>query len=424
MATFSIFQHILAALSYPGNYSRLFAMSEIARVKSWTKPTKVHISESYSGQKILLVALYQKGALREDVIAVLQSAKDKGAYVVAVNSLRLDHPEELRGICDLYVERYNFGRDFGSYKWGFLYLIKQKILDECPRLIMMNDSVFYSRKRVSSFLDEMYRTEIEVLGATENFEINHHLGSFCISISGNVLRTKRFQSYWKRYVLSDVRPAVIDRGEMKLSKTLMRCVSSSDQFCALYDSNRYREFLRQSDNAGLELVIGMTRTCEQTAERFSLVTELGDIEEAYSLGLVGEDNDVQIEASSTNDLMQTRMGLSKLGDLYEVLNARLVGDKTFDQSLLREYIIASLVNNFRQHSQIHQNACILVYMGLPIIKLDCLYRGMLNMLDVDRILDLLEPGEAADLQRMLYARPFGGDVLFGWKRSAFLRGLI
>ncbi len=393
-------------------------------MKSWGKPVSIHFEEPYGGQRILFVALFQKGALRADVKEVMASAKQKGIYVLAVNSLALDMPEDLRAICDCYVERYNFGRDFGSFKWGFCHMIKEGHLRDCPRLLMINDSVFFSRKRISSFLDEVFSTDGEVIGATENYEINHHLGSFCIAISGNVLRHKRFQSYWKNYWLTDVRPVVIQRGEMGLSKVLRRCVSSSEEFRALYDSNRYREFLRQTNAPQLEHIIGMARSCDHTpAKRFSLVEELMDFEETYSLSLVGENN-VQFDASSINDLVQNRFIVSKYSDLSEVLNTRLIGDKTFDPAFLREYIIARMVDNFRQHSQIHQNSCILLFMGLPIIKLDCVFRGILNMLDVDKILDLLEPDEAEELQRILYGRPFGGDVLFGWKRNAFMRGLI
>lgn len=424
MASFSIFQHIQAALSYPGNLLRLSVLSGYSRMKSWGKHPTVHFETPYYNQKILLIALFQKGELRSDVRALMTAARSKGIYVVAVNSLTLKNPDALREFCDCYVERYNFGRDFGSFKWGFCHLIKQGHLEKCPRLLMVNDSVFYSRQRIPTFLDEMLGSETEVLGATENYEISHHLGSFCIAMGGTVLRHRKFQRYWKNYLMTDVRPVVIVRGEMGLSKVLKRCVTSQDQFKALYDSNRFREFIRQLDSGQLENVIGMTRECDLTpAKRFSLVEQLNELAEAHSVSLTGE-NTVQFEASSITDVVQNRFMVSKYSDLIEVLNTRLIGDKDFDQSFLREHVIARMVDNFRQHSQIHQNACILLFMGLPIIKLDIVFRGMLNMMDVDKILDLLEPKEAADLQRIIYARPFGGDVLFGWKRSAFMRGLI
>ena len=37
-------------------------------------------------------------------------------------------------------------------------------------------------------IEQIITTEIEALGATENHEIEHHLGSFCISIDKNTIQ--------------------------------------------------------------------------------------------------------------------------------------------------------------------------------------------------------------------------------------------
>jgi len=75
-------------------------------------------------------------------------------------------------------------------------------------------------------------------------------------------------------------------------------------------------------------------------------------------------------------------------------------------------------------SQIHQNAAVLLEIGLPIIKLDGLYRGMFNNYDVLRLQKKLNETEARELSALLLDRPYGGQMLYGWKRAAFLRGLI
>lgn len=123
---------------------------------------------------------------------------------------------------DCYIERYNYGRDFASYQKGFTYINQRGWSDICPRLLMVNDSVFYSVKHNRGFLAEMLSSTVSVLGATENHEVAHHLGSFCIAFSGDVLRNERFRKYWDSYQPTDIRPAVIRRGEMELSETLRR----------------------------------------------------------------------------------------------------------------------------------------------------------------------------------------------------------
>ena len=327
-------------------------------------------------------------------------------------------------VCDLYVERFNFGRDFGSFKWGFNHLFDQKWAKTCPRLMMINDSVFFSAERVPAFLEDMMSSPIEALGATENYEINHHLGSFCIAIGGNVLRHAKFQKYWRSFRLSDVRPVVIKRGEMGLSKVLKKCVSSSDQFQALYDSIRYAALLETLSEEQLEYIVSLMRRCHLTpARRFSLIETLEVIEEDLSLNFL---NDVQLHIGSNgvSEATSSRVAVSSIKELFAAVNARLVGQNRIDPKTLVALVKSGLVDNFRQHSQIHQNSAVLVHMGLPIVKLDCLYRGMLNTLDVNKLLSFLSENEKEELQRLLYSRPFGGDVLVGWRRSAFLRGLI
>jgi hypothetical protein len=63
-------------------------------------------------------------------------------------------------------------------------------------------------------------------------------------------------------------------------------------------------------------------------------------------------------------------------------------------------------------------------MGLPLIKLDGLYRGMWDDSDILALKALLSPANFEECVNLLYQKPFGGDVLFGWKRVAFYRGLI
>ena len=421
--TYSIFRQIIAAFSHPGNMARLTALSEFNRLKSLGKKAVRHIEAPYKGQKILMMALFQKGTLRKDVRFILRAAREKGYYVIAVNSLKLRDPSEMADVCDLYTERYNFGRDFGSFQWGFKHLFDQNLAKTCPRLLMINDSVFFNSARVPAFLDDMMSSPIEALGATENYEINHHLGSFCIAMSGNILRHAKFQKYWRNYWLSDVRPTVIKRGEMGLSKVLKKCVTSSDQFQALYDSARYSTLLEGLSQDQLEDIVSLMRRCQLTRSRFSLVKTLETIEEDLSLNFL-EDVQLQIGSDAISEVTGSRVAVSNIEELISAVNSRLVGQNRIDPKRLLTLVKSELVDNFRQHSQIHQNSAVLLHMGLPIVKLDCLYRGMLNTLDVNKVLSFLPHDEKEELRRLLYARPFGGDVLFGWKRSAFMRGLI
>lgn len=103
-------------------------------------------------------------------------------------------------------------------------------------------------------------------------------------------------------------------------------------------------------------------------------------------------------------------------------NVKNTDDKIDD--LLDDAIIDYAANIFMNGSQIHQSASILLYMGLPIIKLDGLYRGMFNVYDTKRLARQIDRDEGHALEQLLLARPFGGSTLIGWKKAAFLVGLI
>ena len=83
-----------------------------------------------------------------------------------------------------------------------------------------------------------------------------------------------------------------------------------------------------------------------------------------------------------------------------------------------------LMECFTAGSQIHQNNILLHHLGMPLIKLDALYRGMFSIEDVEKIATQLDAQETDSFRRLMFSKPFGGNTLFGWKRAAFYRGLI
>jgi hypothetical protein len=121
-------------------------------------------TSSREKQGILLLALYEKGVLRDDIVRLIEEAKAAGLYVIGVNTLKLRDPSGLSGLLDCYIERPNFGRDFGSYRTGFLHLFERGWAKRCSRLLMANDSVFYTGDKLAKFIDDMMTSEIEVLG--------------------------------------------------------------------------------------------------------------------------------------------------------------------------------------------------------------------------------------------------------------------
>jgi len=403
-------------------YVIVSAQSFMMRIKVFGKSSKVHFEQSYQGQKILLLALYQKGRLRPDIENLLITAKQLGMYVLAINTLKVLEPNNLKEKIDCYIERPNFGRDFGSYKTGFLHLFKKGWEKQCPRLLMLNDSLFYSKQNLAAFLNQMTSTDIEVLGEAENHEIEHHLGSFCISLQASILQHSRFKNYWKHYTNTDIRPKVIKRGEMKLSKTLRRCVSSADQFQACYDLNWLSNYLDNKEL--LERVSDLYRVSDFVDwKRPSLKAASKRIYNKYlQMDYNLANIEANIEANIDSKLSYFVDNPKQLIKAIET-NTKETNLQSLSQRVYEE-VKNDLMECFTAGSQIHQNNILLHHLGMPIIKLDGLYRGMFSTADVVQLASQLSQNEKPSFQKLMFDKPFGGNTLFGWKRAAFYRGLI
>lgn len=101
----------------------LYFLDKFDFLKSIGKKPRVPCNSGESQpQCILLLALFEKGRLRNDIEALIQSAKKLNFYIVGVNTMQLNSSVDLKNLFDLYIERSNYGRDFGSYKDGIMHL--------------------------------------------------------------------------------------------------------------------------------------------------------------------------------------------------------------------------------------------------------------------------------------------------------------
>jgi hypothetical protein len=421
-----IIEQLKNRLIYPAAYSYVAYQSMRNGLRSIGKKDKVHFAEPYAGQKIMLMALYQKGELRADVITALAAAKAQGIYVIGVNTLKIAEPDTCRDFMDCYIERFNYGRDFGSYKSGFSYLYANGLAEQCTRLLMTNDSVFFSKKHIDKFLADMFVDDVEVLGATENFEIEHHLGSFCIAMTRRILNHPRMKRYWEYYSCTDIRPKVIETGEMELSKLLKSIVRSPMQFRALYDMAHVSHTLRNSPEL-LDNILALSRRGDLLHwQRFTFSGVLKRLKKTY-LHSISKITGVEVSIKA-HDIDTLKIHYAKTLSEYKEFIQDALSDSTDASARLEEIfneeVISHFMECFAEGSQIHQSNIFLHKIGLPIIKLDGLYRGAFNSNDVEKIASDLMNCQSEEFLRMMYSRPFGGHVYVGWKLAAFMRGLI
>jgi hypothetical protein len=440
-----IIMWVLQQIGFIIAYIYLWAISSINRIKSWSHPPVLRFENPYEGQKILLVALYEKGLPRPDIQMLMREAKEQGAYVLAVNTMKFTDPSAWRGLIDCYIEKHNFGRDFSSYQAGFLQLYARGWEKTCPRVLMLNDSVFYCSRRTPQFVADLFDPEVEALGATENFEIEHHLGSFCLAMAGRVVAHERVKRYWRGYRNTDLRPVVIRRGEMGLSKALKRVVASEEDFRALYDVDRFSRRVREDDaylarsldHARDSILVAWPTTRAKDVlrdfrTRFAL-REDANLSDEYlprlEQGTLSIEQYVKLTRRDQPSLATgtdfREASLIDLDDLIATAMAPLeTGNTGKVAGRIREMVADRLIANFVRGSHIHQNAASLLDLGLAIVKLDGMYRGMFSPADVRKICNLLSPEDSVALERQLLSRPYGEHNLRGLRRAAFRKGLL
>ena len=410
-------------LVYPLAYYIVSLQSLLCWLQSLTKRDRVIFENEYENQPILLCAIFEKGELRKDITRLFRVAKEMGVYVLCVNTKKLRATEQLDGLIDCYIERFNFGRDFGSYKSGFLHIFRRGWEKDCPRLLMVNDSVFYGKKNINNFISEMFSTNKEVLGATENHEHRYHLGSFCISLGNTIINHNRFQRFWYKHRKSDIRPKIIKRGEMGLSKALLSCVTSPGNLASKYDVTWFSELLEDAQKDQCFKILEQTRTSIRVpCPKVSLESLVKSVLKLY---ILTDRVQTTREVIGGSDLESFCYFVDSHDSLINhiIKTTRETDPKIASRRIIEE-LKRQLMSCFMRGSQIHQNATMLLSHGLPIAKLDLLYRGMFNESDVENLCSLLDPDEAHEYRLLAYRKPFGGFTLMGWKYSAFFRGLI
>jgi hypothetical protein len=392
-------------------------------LKSLTqKPSILKAESPKPGQPILVVALWKYGPLREDIKKLFAAARSHGFFVLAVNTGKGQEEKDYE-LANYFAQIPNFGRDFASYKFAMKTVYRNNWHKYASRLVLANDSIFYSEVGLGSFLGASLETKLRALGATENFEIERHLGSFFVSFDPTVFQHKRFIRFWMRYRRTNIRPSVIRRGELRLSKTVKKLVDPSE-FGALYDVGAVSEKFDKQDFAQADKFFSLSVRSPGAPRwrKSNLPAVAEEWRNRYSAQMLKLQSDTKLSVNQLEELFLKAVSLVGLvGEIRRLAPGS--SDEEIYQSV-REIALESMLLSTASGSQIH-NSCLFFFdMGLPIVKLDLLYRGSASFSDILKFQDFMSYEEFLQLRGLIFQRPFGGDTLSGWRLAAFYRGLI
>jgi hypothetical protein len=374
------------------------------------------------GQPILVVALWKFGPLREDIEKLVATAQRLGFFVLAVNTGKGQSAQDFEQ-ANYFAQIPNFGRDFASYKFAMQTIYRNNWHKNLSRLVLANDSIFYSEVGLESLLVASLETKLRAMGATENFEIERHLGSFFLSFDPTVFQHKRFIRFWMRYRRSNIRPNVIRRGELGLSKTIKKFTDPSE-FGALFDVGSVSEKFDKQDFAQADKFFSLAvRSPGALHWRKSLLPAVAEEwRNRYSAQMLKLQSDSKLSVNQLEELFLKAMSLEGLVGEIRRLAARSQEEDVYQT--VREIALESILLSTASGSQIH-NSCLFFFdMGLPIVKLDLLYRGAASFSDILKFQNFMSYEEFLQFRGLIFQRPFGGDTLTGWRRAAFYRGLI
>jgi hypothetical protein len=367
---------------------------------------------------LVVIAVYEKGQLRSDICRLAQNFSTRNCCVVVINNSRVEEIASLDESIDVYIERFNYGRDFGAYQCGYRYANANGLLDAASRLVFLNDSIFYASQHLDSFVDALIEDDVDCLGATETFEIEHHLGSFALSFSRRVFEHQRFKRFWRKYRKTDLRPKTIKRGELGLSRVVSSISITDPPIRALFSYRRLGDRLSQ-DPSSIEELYRLTRTTNRLWQQSGFAYRIARARGQLALMHFSE-SDVALPADPSGIALGSHTGSFRDG--LKAFSANVAGSPEDIERSFRDFIRADLLDQYVRGSQIHQNAVLLPALGCPIIKLDLVYRGACASWDIARLVDQLDPTDRGTLTEMLVSRPYGGNNLKGWKLAAFLRG--
>jgi len=209
--------------------------------------------------KVAVFLVFQPHGIPYSVLDTCRHLAGKGYAVLMVcNSPVTELDRETLSSCVWrFVERKNFGYDFGGYRDGIRLLWSWGVSPDS--LIILNDSVWFPLRSSESMVDAMEQSPAGFLGALRHVDDpdtdSEHAGiflSYFFLIKRSVLSSQAFIDYWKKYVCTSNKYLTVRRGERGFSRTLFDAGLPSE---GLYSRDRFLRVMALQPSAALALTL-------------------------------------------------------------------------------------------------------------------------------------------------------------------------
>ncbi|MDC0660232.1 rhamnan synthesis F family protein [Leisingera sp. SS27] len=182
--------------------------------------------------------IFPQSGLLASHLTALGYLRSKGYTTIVVSNIPLIEGEfdRLKDLCWQFIERPNFGYDFGGYRDGVMKALETP--GHIERLVLLNDSAWFPLPGSIDWLEQAEQRQLDFVGAASNFghprvdakdfksiqwnystsHKNFHYCSYALMFSERIVSDCRFYKFWKRFPLTNNKKVTVRRGEIGLSQ--------------------------------------------------------------------------------------------------------------------------------------------------------------------------------------------------------------
>ncbi|WP_298976289.1 rhamnan synthesis F family protein [uncultured Roseobacter sp.] len=186
--------------------------------------------------------IFPKNGLQPGHFRTLDYLASKGFAVTVVSNLPLNPGQKVAVLpkCHMYIERPNYGYDFGGYRDGILSM--RNDVAAIKQLVLLNDSVWFPVSSKTDWLADVDDLGVEFAGAVSNYGIprvdpdhfrelsfdyrtdhkNFHYCSFALSLGQKIVQDPKFIEFWASFPLTNKKKRTVRRGEIGLTAWILR----------------------------------------------------------------------------------------------------------------------------------------------------------------------------------------------------------
>tara|TARA_B100000963_G_scaffold360909_1_gene393832 strand:- start:2715 stop:3860 length:1146 start_codon:yes stop_codon:yes gene_type:complete len=237
---------------------------------------KIYPGNISSETKILIYVIFPTDGLNQFHFRTLNYFLNRGYSPIVVSNMKLkkEDQEKIKNKSSYFIERENYGYDFGGWRDGIIFLKDQ--LPVLENLVLMNDSTWFPVTKGNDFVDFIQKSNLDFIGATSHYGLerskiprikeklktkfkfnlkskNFHYASYALSFSNKILKDENFLKFWKKLRLSNTYNVIVRNCEIGISQWVIK--NGIYTHGSLVDSSEISEVLNKQSKEKLHDVI-------------------------------------------------------------------------------------------------------------------------------------------------------------------------